>query len=36
MEHMGFKPDQNQAYHGAKFGWQKFFENLEKVLEKEA
>ena len=36
MEHAGFKPDQNQAYHGAKFGWQKFFEKLQTVLEKEA
>ncbi|HEX4272395.1 MAG TPA: SRPBCC domain-containing protein [Rhizomicrobium sp.] len=36
MEHAGFRPDQNQAYHGAKFGWQKFFENLQVVLGKEA
>lgn len=36
MEQAGFKPDQNQAYHGAKFGWQKFFESLQKVLEKDA
>jgi uncharacterized protein YndB with AHSA1/START domain len=32
MEQSGFKPDQQQAYHGAKFGWQKFFANLEQVL----
>ncbi len=32
MEHVGFRPDQQQAYQGAKFGWQKFFANLEEVL----
>ena len=32
MEQAGFKPDQNQAYQGAKFGWQKFFASLEQVL----
>lgn len=32
MEQSGFKPDQNQAYQGAQFGWQKFFANLEQVL----
>ena len=32
MEQAGFKPDQNQAYGGARFGWQKFFGNLEEVL----
>jgi len=31
MEQSGFKPDQQQAYQGAKFGWQKFFANLEQV-----
>ncbi|HVW72251.1 MAG TPA: SRPBCC domain-containing protein [Rhizomicrobium sp.] len=36
MEQRGFKSDQNQAYHGAKFGWQTFFEKLQTVLEKEA
>jgi uncharacterized protein YndB with AHSA1/START domain len=36
MEQAGFKPDQNQAYQGAKFGWQKFFASLEQVLEKQA
>ena len=25
MEQSGFRPDQQQAYQGAKFGWQKFF-----------
>ena len=32
MEQSGFRPDQQQAYQGAKFGWQKFFGNLEQVL----
>jgi uncharacterized protein YndB with AHSA1/START domain len=32
MEHSGFGPDQKQAYHGAKHGWQQFFANLEQVL----
>jgi uncharacterized protein YndB with AHSA1/START domain len=32
MEQAGFRPDQQQAYHGAKFGWQKFFANLEQVV----
>ena len=32
MEQSGFRPDQKQAYQGAKYGWQKFFANLEKVL----
>ncbi len=32
MEQSGFRPDQQQAYHGATFGWQKFLANLEQVL----
>jgi uncharacterized protein YndB with AHSA1/START domain len=32
MEQSGFRPDQQQAYQGAKFGWRKFFANLEQVL----
>src|SRR3954466_16423920 len=32
MEQSGFRPDQQQAYQGAKFGWQKFFTNLEQIL----
>ena len=32
MEQSGFRSDQEQAYQGAKFGWQKFFGNLEQVL----
>jgi uncharacterized protein YndB with AHSA1/START domain len=32
MEQSGFRPDQQQAYQGAKYGWQNFLGNLEKVL----
>jgi uncharacterized protein YndB with AHSA1/START domain len=32
MEQTGFRPDQKQAYGGAKAGWQLFFEKLEQVL----
>jgi uncharacterized protein YndB with AHSA1/START domain len=35
MEQMGFRPDQEQAYQGAKYGWQNFFNQLEQVLAKE-
>ena len=31
MEQSGFRVDQQQAYQGARFGWQKFFANLEQV-----
>jgi uncharacterized protein YndB with AHSA1/START domain len=33
MEQAGFRPDQEQAYQGAKFGWQRFFGQLERVVE---
>lgn len=36
MEQSGFRPDQEQAYQGAKYGWQRFFNTLEQLLEKEA
>jgi uncharacterized protein YndB with AHSA1/START domain len=32
MEQSGFRPDQEQAYLGAKFGWRNFFGKLEEVL----
>ena len=32
MEQVGFRPDQQQAYQGAKVGWPRFFAALEKVL----
>jgi uncharacterized protein YndB with AHSA1/START domain len=35
MEQSGFRPDQEQAYQGAKFGWQKFFAALEQTLARE-
>ena len=32
MEQSGFRPDQQQAYQGAKHGWQRFFAALEQVV----
>jgi uncharacterized protein YndB with AHSA1/START domain len=32
MEQSGFRSDQQQAYQGAKYGWQQFFAKLEQVL----
>jgi uncharacterized protein YndB with AHSA1/START domain len=32
MEQSGFRPDQKQAYGGAKYGWQRFLGKLEQVL----
>ena len=32
MEQRGFRPDQQQAFGGAKAGWQQFFAKLEQVL----
>ena len=32
MEQSGFRPDQQQAYQGAKHGWQRFFGALEQVV----
>jgi uncharacterized protein YndB with AHSA1/START domain len=32
MEQVGFRPDQKQAFGGAKAGWQGFLANLEQVL----
>jgi uncharacterized protein YndB with AHSA1/START domain len=34
MEQSGFRPDQQQAYQGAKGGWQQFFAALERVAAK--
>ena len=33
MEHSGFGPNQQAAYQGANYGWQKFLGALERVLE---
>jgi uncharacterized protein YndB with AHSA1/START domain len=35
MEHAGFRPDQQAAYHGAKAGWPRFFDALEQVVARE-
>jgi|SRR6516164_5894432 uncharacterized protein YndB with AHSA1/START domain len=32
MEQVGFRPDQQQAYQGATYGWQNFLAALEQVL----
>lgn len=32
MEQVGFRPEQKQAFGGAKAGWQQFFEKLEQLL----
>ena len=35
MEQSGFRPDQEQAYQGAKYGWLKFFAALAQLLARE-
>ncbi len=35
MEHSGFRPDQKQAYGGARGGWRRVFAKLEQVLARE-
>ncbi len=32
MEQSGFRPDQEKAFQGAKFGWQRFIDALEQVV----
>lgn len=32
MEHSGFRADQQAAYQGARFGWQRFIGTLERLL----
>ena len=32
MEQAGFRPDQEQAFQGASYGWQRFLAKLEEVL----
>jgi uncharacterized protein YndB with AHSA1/START domain len=34
MEQSGFGPDQDANYKGAKYGWNKFIGNLERVMER--
>ena len=36
MEQSGFRGDQQQAYQGAKYGWQKFLASLEQVVARTA
>ena len=33
MEQAGFRPDQEQAYQGAKYGWRQFLAKLEQVVD---
>lgn len=33
MEQAGFRPEQKQAFQGARHGWQEFLEKLETILE---
>ncbi|MDB5429033.1 MAG: polyketide cyclase [Caulobacter sp.] len=35
MEQAGFRPDQERAYQGAKYGWAQFFAKLEETLARE-
>jgi uncharacterized protein YndB with AHSA1/START domain len=32
MEQSGFRPDQQQAYQGAQYGWQQFFAKLDQLV----
>jgi uncharacterized protein YndB with AHSA1/START domain len=32
MEQSGFRPDQQAAYNGAKYGWQNFIGKMERVV----
>ena len=34
MEQTGFRPEQKQAFGGARMGWQQFFGKLEQLLER--
>jgi uncharacterized protein YndB with AHSA1/START domain len=36
MEQSGFKPEQKGSYQGARYGWEKMFAGLERVLEGDA
>ncbi|SMF69749.1 Uncharacterized conserved protein YndB, AHSA1/START domain [Tistlia consotensis] len=36
MEQVGFRPDQQQAYQGARHGWPRFLDNLEQLLARAA
>jgi uncharacterized protein YndB with AHSA1/START domain len=34
MEQSGFRPGQEQAFQGAKYGWKRFIDGLERVVDK--
>ena len=34
MEQAGFRPEQQQAYQGAKYGWPRFLDKLDQTLAK--
>jgi uncharacterized protein YndB with AHSA1/START domain len=34
MEQVSFRPDQEQAYQGARFGWPRFFAAMEQLLQR--
>ena len=34
MEQSGFRPDQEQAYQGATYGWKRFIDSLDRVVAK--
>jgi uncharacterized protein YndB with AHSA1/START domain len=36
VEQSGFRPDQKQAFGGAKWGWQQFLGNLEQLVARSA
>jgi hypothetical protein len=36
MEQAGFRPDQKQAFGGAKAGWKQFLDRLDQVLARTA
>ncbi|GGL70186.1 SRPBCC family protein [Wenxinia marina] len=35
MEQTGFRPDQTQAFHGARYGWTNFLDQLQTLLDTE-
>ena len=35
MEHSGFRANQQAAYHGAQYGWQRFIGDLGRLLDEE-
>jgi hypothetical protein len=33
MEHSGFPSEESASFKGARYGWRKFFDGLERVLD---